>query len=135
MIEHLEDDAGFLACAAQHVRPGGIVLVNVPALQSCYSAYDKAVGHIRRYDTHSLGDTARKAGLAVERLSYWGLPLLPLLWWRKLTIRGSSDEQIIQNGMKPPGELANWLLMVLSRLEPCPQRIGGTSLMAVLRKP
>ncbi len=134
VIEHLDNDAAFLACAAEHVVPGGSVLVNVPALQGCYSAYDRAVGHVRRYDIRSLEETARRAGLVIERFSYWGLPLLPLLWWRKLTIHGRGDAEIIRNGMQPPGALANRLLMCFSRLESCPQQLTGTSLMAVLRK-
>ena len=134
VLEHLDDDAGFLACAAEYVKPGGLVIVNVPALQSYYSAYDRAVGHIRRYNRMSLENSARRAGLGLDRVSYWGLPLLPLLWWRTITIRGTDDAQIIRNGMKPPGRLANRLLLAWSRLEPCPQRITGTSLMAVLRK-
>lgn len=135
VIEHLDDDANFLSCAADHVKPGGIILVNVPALQICYSAYDVAVGHVRRYDSRSLTDVARRAGLVVEAHTYWGLPLLPVLVWRKLTIRGATPEAIIRNGMNPPGALANQLLLRLSRLEPCPQKFTGTSLMAVLRKP
>ena len=135
VIEHLEEDAEFLSCAAGHVKPGGIILVNVPALQSCYSAYDVAVGHVRRYDSRSLTGVARRAGLVVEADTYWGLPLLPLLIWRKLTIRGATPEAIIRSGMRPPGTLANHALLWLSRLEPCPQKITGTSLMAVLRKP
>lgn len=134
VLEHIDDDSGFLACAAELVKAGGLLIINVPALQSCYSDYDRAVGHVRRYDRTSLTALAERAGLKVERESYWGMPLLPLLWLRKLTIRGKSDREIIQTGMNPPGHLANQLLMVASRLEPCPQRLAGSSLMAVLRK-
>lgn len=136
VIEHVEDDAGFLSCAAAHVKPGGILLVNVPAQKNCYSAYDAAVGHARRYDRRSLAECARRSGLLIERETCWGLPLLPLLWWRKLTLRGGrAAADIIRQGMTPSGALANQLLLLLSRLEPCPQMIAGTSLMAVLRKP
>ncbi|MBL9130606.1 MAG: methyltransferase domain-containing protein, partial [Verrucomicrobiaceae bacterium] len=134
VIEHIDDDAAFLACAAEHVRPGGSLLINVPALQGCYSDYDRAVGHVRRYDHHSLDDAAKRAGLTMQRHCYWGMPLLPLLWWRAKTIRGRTADEIIQKGMKPPGALANRLLMLFSRLEPCPQTIVGTSLMAVLSR-
>ena len=134
VIEHVPDDAAFLACAAEHVKPGGRLFVNVPALQSCFSAYDKAVGHLRRYSRRSLQQAAVGAGLTVERDTYWGFALVPLLWWRKLTLRSGQPEQIINRGMAPPGRLANRALLTLSRVERCPQQLAGASLMAVLRK-
>ena len=49
VIEHIESPAEFLASALYHLKPGGRVFINVPALQSLYSKFDVAVGHYRRY--------------------------------------------------------------------------------------
>jgi hypothetical protein len=62
------------------------------------------------------------------------LALVPLLWWRKLTLRDGDRNEIIDRGMAPPGRAANRILLTLSRIERCPQQLAGASLMAVLRK-
>ena len=139
VIEHLQEPGSFLAACRDHLKPGGLLLVNVPALQRYYSRYDRAVGHLRRYDTGTLGALCRDY-VTDTRMQYWGTLLLPVLWLRKLLIdrRDPGDPSaIVRAGFKPPAPLLNrclvsmqWLDALLSGLIPI-----GTSLLLAGRRP
>jgi len=133
VLEHIAEQDAFLRAVKFHLAPGGVVVVNVPALQSLYSGYDRAVGHLRRYRIGSLASVARRNEMRIARYTYWGLPLLPLLVFRKLWILARSGEGAIAAGFETGGPRRDRVLLWLSRCEPIPQRLIGTSLMAVLR--
>ncbi len=63
VVEHIPDDEAFLAAALQHLRPGGIVVVNVPASMMLFSQYDRVTGHVRRYTRSSLARLFRACGV------------------------------------------------------------------------
>ena len=69
VLEHIAQDRAEAALAAAHLAPGGRLVIMVPAHQSLYSPYDKAIGHFRRYDKQMLTDII-PPGLACERLLY-----------------------------------------------------------------
>src|SRR3954447_5433519 len=50
VLEHLDDDAGAVREIGRVLRPGGTLLVAVPAGMNNWSAHDEAVGHVRRYE-------------------------------------------------------------------------------------
>jgi SAM-dependent methyltransferase len=138
VLEHIEPTLPFLAAAARHLRPGGHMLVNVPALGWLFSAYDRAAGHLRRYDRASLCAETTGTGLVVVDLAYWGLLMVPLLLARRLALSGSaSPSEIIRRGFSPPGRLAHGLLRSLMRVElsswPRPP-LGTSLLMATERR-
>jgi hypothetical protein len=107
------------------------VLINVPAHQFFYSDYDRAAGHIRRYSVDQLTRVAEQNGFRIRASSYWGLPLVPLLLLRK-TIRMERNNG--KAGFDAHGDTMNRFLSLLSQCEPLPQRLLGTSVMAVLEK-
>lgn len=118
VLEHVAPTRPFLEAVLHHLRPGGHLLVNVPALPSLYGRYDVAAGHHRRYDRVSL--LAELAGLPLAPLEarYWGLSLVPLAAVRKLLLglrRG--EEHTIERGFEPPGPLAHGALRALMTLE------------------
>lgn len=69
-IEHIEDDVTAIRNMGRMVRPGGKVVVLVPAFQALMSPLDYNLGHYRRYTTRSLSERFRLAGLEVEEASY-----------------------------------------------------------------
>jgi SAM-dependent methyltransferase len=73
VLEHIVDDRGELARAFERLRPGGHLLVFVPALGWLYSDFDRRIGHARRYSRRGLGDLARSAGFEVLRSKYFDL--------------------------------------------------------------
>jgi len=70
VLEHIEDDVRALRTLREKLRPGGTLLLYVPAFQSLFSSLDEAVGHHRRYDKTSLGARLAEAGFAVNELFY-----------------------------------------------------------------
>lgn len=132
VIEHIEDAPGFVAATGHMLKPGGKVIINVPAMPSQFCDYDRAVGHIRRYDAKSLGEELRAAGFSMGRYSYWGAPYIPLLVARKRLHRNlSSEGEVISKGLYPRGALGNSALYLLGAFEPLPQRLIGISLLAI----
>jgi len=137
VIEHIADVATFLNQCLFHLKPGGWVFINVPALESMHSGYDEAAGHQRRYDRRLLRSTLQEAGLGIATIRYWGLSLVPLLAVRKVLLRVTPKEMIMRRGFSPPGRLADRCLKALMRVETSLLRSSplGTSLMAAARKP
>lgn len=70
VLEHIEDDVAALRSAAGLVRPGGAVVVFVPAFNGAMSRFDRLIGHHRRYTKRTLRSAMEAAGLTVERLHY-----------------------------------------------------------------
>lgn len=133
VIEHIEDQTEFLRACQFHLRPGGAIIVNVPARRELFSRYDLAAGHVRRYTLGTLRQAARRAGMCVEACTYWGLPFYPLLLARKFLVNRGSDASVLRAGFSSKSAAVNSLLLRLSRLEFIPQRFFGTSILAVLK--
>ncbi len=74
VLEHIPDDAAAVATMARLVRPGGRVMLFVPAFDLLMSAYDRQVGHQRRYRALGLRRVLEGAGLSVERLHHVNAP-------------------------------------------------------------
>jgi len=138
VIEHIDDPAAFLGAALYHLRPGGYVFINVPALMSLYSEYDRVAGHVQRFDTATLQALLDQVDLKNADLRYWGLTMIPVLGLRKAIMRkGMTAQEAIRLGFKPPGRLADIVLRTLKRIEGAafPRPLLGTSLLAAARKP
>lgn len=136
VIEHIDDQDSFMESVLYHLKPGGILAINVTALQSLFSQYDIAAGHIRRYRIHEFDSIETKHNLESILKTYWGFSFLPLLIIRKWLLKISeTNKRTIYSGFSPRSKLANKLLFWLSQLEVIPQTIIGTSLMILYRKP
>ena len=138
VIEHVEDPLGFLASALFHLREGGLVLINVPALRVLYSNYDRAQGHYRRYTRSSLRKELEAAGLRVLDVRYWGLSMVPLLLVRRiLTSFLSRPEEALRVGFAPPTRWLGRILGLLMRAESAllKRPLVGTSALAASQKP
>jgi SAM-dependent methyltransferase len=79
VLEHIQDDVAALRAASRLVRPGGAVVVFVPAFPFAMSRFDRDIGHYRRYTRDTLGRAYARAGLEVEELRYVNAPGL-LAW-------------------------------------------------------
>lgn len=80
VLEHIPDDVTALRAMGRLVRPGGAVVLIVPAFPSAMSRFDLAIGHQRRYTRRSLGTALTSAGLRVEQLRYVN-PIGLLNWY------------------------------------------------------
>jgi SAM-dependent methyltransferase len=79
VLEHIEDDAGALAQWAGLIRPGGWLLLSVPAHQSRFGPWDEFVGHFRRYDPSAISGLLARAGFTDVSARLYGFPLGYLL--------------------------------------------------------
>lgn len=77
IVEHVDDDAAALAELARICRPGGHVLLTVPAFQLLWGNQDVISHHLRRYRLAELEQRVRAAGFAPRRLSYFNTLLFP----------------------------------------------------------
>lgn len=80
VLEHIEDDVTALRAMIAAVRPGGAVVIWVPAHPRLYGEFDRRVGHVRRYRRDQLRHVAQAAGLAIVDLRYVNL-VGALGWW------------------------------------------------------
>lgn len=70
VLEHIVDHVGALRSMRNLVRPGGAVIIIVPAFQFAMGPADIATGHVRRYTKKTLRAAMTEAGLVVERIHY-----------------------------------------------------------------
>jgi SAM-dependent methyltransferase len=137
VLEHLDNDAGGLCQAAQMVKPGGLLLITVPALPSLWGGQDVISHHRRRYTKATLLRTFERAGLPSPRVSYFNTLLFPpvaaVRWTRRalgLAARSRSDFEDT-----PPGAVNNILASIFSverHLIPRMRLPIGVSLLATL---
>lgn len=77
VLEHTDDDIAMLRELRRVTKPGGTVLVTVPAFNALWSPHDEISHHRRRYVRRQLADRLERAGLSARRLSYFNTILFP----------------------------------------------------------
>ncbi|MGN7998991.1 class I SAM-dependent methyltransferase [Sphingomonas sp. 22176] len=78
VVEHIEDDVGALKAMARVLKPGGKILITVPAHQWMWSAHDTVNHHKRRYSKATLLAALEKAGLKWRKLRWFNSLLFPV---------------------------------------------------------
>ena len=136
VLEHVEDDKASLAAIFERLKPGGALLLTVPANPWMWSAHDVAHHHHRRYRKREIAALGRGAGFTIELLSPFNSILFPPIaavrFLNRLRGDRNSDDAM-------PGDMVNRTLDRLFGLErsligrvPMP---FGVSLVAVMRRP
>jgi SAM-dependent methyltransferase len=73
VLEHIEHDGQALAKAYAALKPGGRLVLYVPAFPSIMGEIDRRLGHFRRYTKASMRDLLKDAGFGVRQLRYYNL--------------------------------------------------------------
>jgi SAM-dependent methyltransferase len=137
VVEHIENTEPFIEAVLFHLKPGGVALINVPALTALFSTYDTIAGHFRRYTRQTLAKEFERFDVTVIDQVYWGFSMMPLLWLRKRMLRGETNEaRVIRTGFRPPSPTAHVLLKAVMTLETAILKRPplGSSVMAAVRK-
>jgi len=79
VVEHIEDDVTALKTIHSLLKPGGILVLDVPCFNLLYSEFDKKIGHFKRYSRKSISNVVEKSGFRIEKTRYWNL--LGLFGW------------------------------------------------------
>lgn len=74
VLEHIEEDVEALHSWLKLLKPGGRVMVSVPAHRQRWNVTDVLVGHCRRYDRSDLQELLCGAGLRIDSVSTIGWP-------------------------------------------------------------
>ena len=113
VLEHLDDDVAFLTEAAKLCRPGGRMVISVPAFQLLWSQHDETFEHRRRYRLRQLEDVIRASGLQPEWSSYTNFVVFPVAAiWRVASYRLGLGRFAPAHDFWP---IPNWLNELLIR--------------------
>jgi len=135
VLEHIENDKDALSTWTKQLRPGGHILITVPAFQSLWSYQDIFLGHKRRYTRKEIKQLANSLNLEILYCRYafsWAFPLVFLV--RKIINR---NKKIDEADLKPTNPILNRIFYFIGLVE---YWIGGdffigTSVVAILKKP
>lgn len=70
VLEHIPDDIAALRTVLAKLKPGGRLLVYVPAFSILFTSMDAKVGHVRRYTRATLRQSVTSAGFEIEDVRY-----------------------------------------------------------------
>jgi SAM-dependent methyltransferase len=115
VMEHIDDDQQFLRKIFQSLKPGGQVVISVPAKQAFWTIHDELVGHLRRYEKDSLTELATQTGFTDVDVVAYGYPWINWLshlrvWLARRTMTDRSDwDQKQQTSMSNHRQIPSWL--------------------------
>lgn len=123
VLEHIEEDDMVVAEIARVVRPGGKVLIAVPADPKLWSAHDVAVKHVRRYVRPELVTLFDTPAFSIDSVRSWNVLLRPAVALKRRSSAASDLEE-----MSRPVNGALTAVIRLERVLPV-GRLPGVSLL------
>ena len=142
VIEHIDDDGDAVSKLGQLARPGGVVIVSVPALPEFFTEFDEIQGHRRRYLPETLRAAFLDSGLDVDRIFWWGQWLVPMLRRQRSKKKKEAGDTAAETyrrylTLPPwPASLVLRLGFAMEKRRALDDKLRtGTSLFAVARRP
>lgn len=124
ILEHIENEEAAVREWHRILKPGGTLIVMVPAFMALWSGHDLVNEHKRRYRKHRLNQVLAAGGFTIARSSYWNFTLFfPTLAVRLLP-------RLVGRKPQPKAQLfalprpLNALLLLLLRAENALLRAG-----------
>lgn len=107
VLEHIEDDRQALSELSRVLKPGGILLLTVPACPFLWSPHDEVNHHKRRYTAREFRVKVQEAGFYILKLSHYNTclfaPILLARLFRRLfparQEEKRSDFSLVQRGV------------------------------------
>lgn len=110
VLEHMEDDESCVRGLSSLLRPGGRVVLTVPAYSFLWCQEDVVSRHYRRYSAGELSGLFSRCGFKMVYSSYFFTSLLPLLFLRTFQRQAATDIRL-------PNRIINTILEYISRVE------------------
>lgn len=107
------------------LRPGGRLLLRLPAYEFLRSKHDRAVHTRRRYTAASVGQLVEQAGFTIERCSYVNSLLFPIVLTQRLLEQALPALEQSASDMTPPAPFVNTSLRLPFALEAAWLGLGG----------
>ncbi len=90
VLEHIRNDREAVATLGSLLKPGGRLIVLVPAMRFLYSKYDRSIRHFRRYEKRRLETVLSEQGFETEYLRYFNFVGM-FGWWMKFCLMGQTE--------------------------------------------
>jgi SAM-dependent methyltransferase len=139
-VRGITDDLAVLGRMYRALKPGGRLILNLPAFPAIYRQHDRAVANVRRYRRSTIQPELGRLGFVVDYAGY-RLPLLFLIIVaQKIGQALSGPGSTAISDVKTVAPWINTLFLALHRLENLGIRAGlrypfGSSLLLICRKP
>jgi SAM-dependent methyltransferase len=137
VIEHLQDDVAGLRASAAVLKPGGHMIVTVPAYQWLWSDWDELHHHFRRYDARRLQKVLVAAGMKIQTLSYANTGLFPLAAAARMVHKLARKKHETADMTIPPGPINGLFREIYSAERGLLGRVPlpfGLSVLAIARR-
>ena len=131
VLEHIDDDRTAIANLVDALKPGGHLLLSVPALMLLYNDLDRLAGHCRRYSTTRLQEILDTLPVDIVRLCYFN-PIGGLGWWVNSLKRHQSLNDNAVNGQIRFFD--QYVVPVSRRLDPIFRSVFGQSVTCIARR-
>lgn len=115
VLEHIEDDVNAAATLMHLVKPGGFLVVTVPAIRRLWGRHDLRLHHVRRYNLPALRRLFNAQGFEIVSDTYFNTLLLPVATLLRL-LESVSGGSIGDQERMPPG-LVNTFLATMFAAE------------------
>ncbi|MDX9702641.1 MAG: class I SAM-dependent methyltransferase [Candidatus Auribacterota bacterium] len=138
VLEHIDDDKASICAILDVLKPGGIILVTVPAYQWLYTGRDKMHHHKRRYNRRQIHEVVASQGFAREILSYYNFWLFPFALMERLSKKLFATDTPKPDVTVPPALINHIMRLIFQSERFLLQYVVlpfGLSLIGVYRKP
>lgn len=127
VVEHIEDDFLAVANCKKLLKPGGRLLILVPAFQYLYNSFDESLGHFRRYTIAPLKKLVESNNLVVEKIRYFNFT--GIFGW---FVSGT----ILRKKVVPEGQmkLYNLFVPIFRLIDQFTKQLAGLSLIVAAIK-
>ncbi|MBT7899965.1 MAG: methyltransferase domain-containing protein [Candidatus Marinimicrobia bacterium] len=133
VLEHIENDYSTLEEWVKTLKPGGLILITVPAFMHLWSNHDTFLGHYKRYKKSELKKIALAVGLQTVKVHYAFSFIYPIVYFFRKII----PIKMSNNGdLKKSSNIVNKILSLFGYLE---SKVGGsrffgTSVIGLFKK-
>ena len=131
VLEHIPANEKAIKNMMSILKPGGNLLLFVPALPALYTDMDKLAGHIRRYKKYDIKKLFYSNECTIEKLEYFN-PIGGIVWWLNKFVR---HRNLDSNNINTQIRLFDkYVVPISSSINGITKKFFGQSLLCVVKK-